>query len=361
VDQDLYRAALAVACVFAVVLGASLFPATGFGTNPVPASSSGNGSAGTGGGPGTATTTATGTETSTTSDESTATTTEPTSTAEVDDDGPRTTTEAPAYDDASSGGEQGALLALATVLFGGTLLFLVCAVGLGRHHRRRYPSDWDLPSAPHLRLLAYVRRIPQTSLAFVMFAGTNAPGVLDGLADRFGAATSGLGAAASGIGSVGSAIGRGLLAVPGGFVTAVGRLGRGIGSFSLGLSALSTAAGSGGLFGRSEDAASEDPRSGASATATEAPEPDEPDPPASVREAWNRLQADLGVSGRDGATPGEIARAAIDRGLPTDAIRSLTRAFRDVRYGGLPDDGERVTVAREAYERVRAALEGESS
>ena len=50
-DHDLYRAALAIACVFAVVLGASLFPATGFGTNPVPAGGIANGSgSGSGGG-----------------------------------------------------------------------------------------------------------------------------------------------------------------------------------------------------------------------------------------------------------------------------------------------------------------------
>nr|WP_240148943.1 DUF4129 domain-containing protein [Halorubellus sp. JP-L1] len=163
------------------------------------------------------------------------------------------------------------------------------------------------------------------------------------------------------LGGAGAAIGGSLLKVPGGFVGAVGGLGRGIGSFSLGLSALATSVGSGGLFGRSTDAANEDPRSGATDTETADTEPADPDPPASVREAWDRLQSDLGVSGRDGATPGEIARAAIDRGLPMDAVRSLTRAFRDVRYGGLPDDGERVSVARDAYERVRAALRGESS
>lgn len=380
-DHDLYRAALAIACVFAVVLGASLFPATGFGTNPVPAGGLANGSApgsGGGGGPadqGTATVAETTTGESTNDESSTDATTsadESTTTNGADGSGgsdastetttttATTTTEAPGSDAAADGGLQGAWLAFATIVFGAGATVVLASVGLGRHHRRRYPGEWDLPSAPHLRVVEYLRRIPQTSLSFVMFAGSNAPSILDGLADSIGNATSGVGAMTSGVGTLGAGLGRALATIPGGLVKGIGSLGRGLGSITLGFGALSSI-GSGSFLGRSDDRPDDDPRGGASATPDADPEPESPDPPASVREAFDRLQEDLGVSGADGETPGEIARRAIDRGLPTDAVRSLTTAFRDVRYGGRPDEGERVSVARDAYERVRRALEGESS
>ncbi|WP_323676220.1 DUF4129 domain-containing protein [Halorubellus sp. PRR65] len=376
-DHDLYRAALAIACVFAVVLGASLFPASGFGTNPVPAGGIANGSGpgSGGGGPGDAgtatvaeTTSGESATTSSTPDDTTSADGSTTTTATDGSDGSdastdtttTTTTATPASGAAADGGLQGSLLALATIVFGAGATVVLASVGLGRHHRRRHPDEWDLPSAPHLRVVEYLRRIPQTSLSFVMFAGANAPGILDGLADGIGSATSGLGAMTAGIGTLAASLGRGLATVPGGVLRGIGSLGRGLGSITLGFGALSSI-GSGSFLGRSDDRPDDDPRSGASATPDANPDPEPPEPPASVREAFERLQEDLGVSGDDGETPGEIARRAIDRGLPTDAIRSLTTAFRDVRYGGRPDDGERVTVARDAYERVRRALEGESS
>ena len=121
--------------------------------------------------------------------------------------------------------------------FAGVAL-LLSAIGLGRHHRRRYPGEWDLPSAPHLRVLEYVRRIPQTSLAFAMFAGSSAPGVVDGLVGGVRDATAGVGAAATGLGKVGASLGSGLAAIPGGVVKGIGGLGRGLGSLTLGLGAL---------------------------------------------------------------------------------------------------------------------------
>lgn len=381
-DNDLYRASLAIACVFAVVIGASLFPATGFGTNPVPAGSVANGSgSGPGGspGPGDATATATGTDSSgdestTTSDASedgdtttagdgesgvgtSETTTEPTTTEPTTAE-PTTTTPA-GYEDSSEGGLEGALLAFVAILGTSGLFVLLAAVGFGRHHRRRYPGDWDLPSAPHLRVLEYVRRIPQTSLAFAMFAGSSAPSVIDGLVGSVRDATTGIGAATAGLGTLGASLGSGLARVPGGLVRGIGSLGRGLGSLALGLGAL-TSLGSASVLDGGSDRPGDDPRGGASER-PEPPEPEPPDPPASVREAFDRLQEDLGISGQDGETPGEIARRAIDRGLPDDAIAALTSTFRDVRYGGYPDEGDRVTVARDAYERVRAALERDSS
>jgi hypothetical protein len=374
VDHDLYRAALAIAGVFAVVLGASLFPATGFGTNPVPAGAVDDGSGPGPGDQGSATVAEPTTDESTSASSTTngGTSADESTTNGTDGSGgsgestetttttATTTTAGAGSDAAADGGLQGAMLALGAIVFGAGGTVLLASVGLGRHHRRRHPDEWDLPSAPHLRVVEYVRRIPQTSLSFVMYAGANAPGIIDGLADGIGNATSGVGALTSGLRTLGAGLGRGLATVPGGVVRGIGSLGRGLASIPLGFGALS-ALGSGSFLGRSDDRPDDDPRGDASATPDAESDPDPPDPPASVREAFDRLQEDLGVSGADGETPGEIARRAIDRGLPTDAVRSLTRAFRDVRYGGRPDEGERVTVARDAYERVRRALEGESS
>lgn len=370
--NDMRRAALAVLCVLAVVLGAGLFPATGFGANPVPDSGAASGGTDPGddaGGPDdTATTTAadgdgagTGTETATTTaadggDAGSGTETATTTTTK------RPTTTAPAGSDAAGeGGQTGSLLGLATMLLVALLGFLAVTVGLGRHHRRRNPEQWDLPDAPHLRLVAYVRRVPQTSLSFVMFAGANAPGIVDGLADGLGNVTRNAASAASGLGVALSTLGSASLRVPAGVLAGVGGFARALSSLTLSLPSLSTT-GAGGLFGRGGDGRpGSDPRSGGRANPPSGGEPEPPEPPASVREAWGRLQEDLGVADADPRTPGEVARGAISRGLPADAVRSLTRSFREVRYGGRPDDGERVSTAREAYERIRSALRGDSA
>jgi len=362
VANDTRRAALAVLCVLAVVLGAGMFPAAGFGANPVPDSGAASDGSSPGDDAGTtdgSTTVATGTTTADSDDEGGAGTDAPTTTTTTGR--PTTTTAAAASDAAGEGGVVGSLLSLATILLASLLGFLAVTVGLGRHHRRRYPGQWDLPDAPHLRLVAYVRRVPQTSLSFVMFAGANAPGIVDGLASGVGNVTRGAGSAASGLTAALSTVGGAVLRVPGGFLAGVGGFARALSSLALSVPSLS-APSAGGLFGSGGEARpGSDPRSGGRADPKPEGDPEPPEPPASVREAWDRLQADLGVAGADGRTPGEIARAAISRGLPADAVRSLTRSFREVRYGGRPDDGERVSTARQAYERIRSTLRGDSS
>jgi hypothetical protein len=410
VNRDLHRAVLAVTCVFAVILGATLFPATGFGANPVP----GDGSAGVfgdstasgaNGGSETPTRTDT-TRTDSGSDDADETVTadgdgtssvDGTETATADSDGSdggtvddadgstettagagggddaqptaRTTTQ-PADEDSDTGLVD---TILASALFGSLLLIIgwvltgiaaviVLATLLGSHHRRRNPGQWDLPEAPHLRVLAYVRRIPQTSLSFALYTGSTAPGIIDQLGSELSNALSGFGGAMNGLASLGSTLGAGLVALPMGFIRAMSGLNRGVGSISLGLSSLTSGIGTGSILG-SGAKPGDDPRGGGgrpgTASAAEPPEP--PEPPASVREAWERLQEDLGLSGSNSETPVEIARRAVQSGVPTDAARTLTGAFRDVRYGGYPDDGERLESARDAYQRIRSALEGESS
>lgn len=72
----------------------------------------------------------------------------------------------------------------------------------------------------------------------------------------------------------------------------------------------------------------------------------------SVRDAWAAMTERVSVSNPAATTPGEYARAAIERGLPAEPVRRLTDLFRDVEYGGLPQSEDRTTAARAAVERL---------
>lgn len=378
------RAVFALLCVFGVVLGATLFPATMFGTNPVPADQGGNDTVPDGdqttetisdgpnatttartddttgstteNNPSTTVNTDTGTATVEATEAVAGTTTSPSTTTT-----PTTTTAAAGGDDGSDGGLAASVLTLLTILASGVAGIVGVATGFGRHHRRRHPDEWDLPDAPHLRLLAYVRRVPQTSLSFVLYTGAHTPTIFESFGNGFATVSTGLRAMFRGFGRVGRLAATSTVALPVGIIRGIGGVARGIGSLSLGLSSLfSGFGGSSILTGTGGDRPTADPRRGGG-NGAETEDPSPPDPPDSVREAWARLQADLGIGGGDGKTPRQIGRAAVDRGVPRDAIRSLTRSFREVRYGGFPDDGERVASARTAYTRIRTALERDSS
>ncbi|MFB6162456.1 MAG: DUF4129 domain-containing protein [Halococcoides sp.] len=88
-----------------------------------------------------------------------------------------------------------------------------------------------------------------------------------------------------------------------------------------------------------------------SPTPTRARRPDADDErgPTTVEEAWLELVGLVGAS--ETRTPGEIARSAIDRGLPAEPVRTITRAFREVVYGGRPRDRRR-SDAIDAHERI---------
>lgn len=78
----------------------------------------------------------------------------------------------------------------------------------------------------------------------------------------------------------------------------------------------------------------------------ESPGDDETPPAVAVREAFRELVRMLGIRGWRTMTPGEIARAATDRGLPEGPVRAVTDAFRDVEYGGVePSEALRDRVA----------------
>ena len=90
---------------------------------------------------------------------------------------------------------------------------------------------------------------------------------------------------------------------------------------------------------------------GHSATSSDAP--DEPDP-ISLREAWRRFARRVAARDWRRRTPGEVARAALDQGLPRDSVLELTSVFRDVEYGDRPPSEERVERAREAFRRIES-------
>lgn len=82
--------------------------------------------------------------------------------------------------------------------------------------------------------------------------------------------------------------------------------------------------------------------------------------PLTLRRLW-RTFARWVVPGRwQSRTPGEVSRAAIDRGFPAEPVRELTRVFRDVEYGNQSLSSQRWTVAKTAYEALAKARETQS-
>ncbi|MBV0900966.1 DUF4129 domain-containing protein [Haloarcula salina] len=72
----------------------------------------------------------------------------------------------------------------------------------------------------------------------------------------------------------------------------------------------------------------------------------------SVRDAWAAMTERVPVSNPSATTPGEYARAAIERGLPAEPVLRLTDLFRDVEYGGRSENEGRTAAARAAVERL---------
>lgn len=77
-----------------------------------------------------------------------------------------------------------------------------------------------------------------------------------------------------------------------------------------------------------------------------------------IRALWRRFAKRVRPRTWRRSTPGEVSRAAIERGLPERPVRALTDAFREVEYGDRSAD-ERDERAREAFEVVEREHERE--
>lgn len=106
--------------------------------------------------------------------------------------------------------------------------------------------------------------------------------------------------------------------------------------------------------------------SGPTATGTETtetaeraePSAESGDGPASLRALWRAFARWIAPGRWRTRTPAEVSRAAIERGLPREPVAALTRAFREVEYGGEPAESHR-DRARAAYDALVDADERE--
>jgi transglutaminase-like putative cysteine protease len=79
---------------------------------------------------------------------------------------------------------------------------------------------------------------------------------------------------------------------------------------------------------------------------------------ATLRGLWREFVGLVAPPRATTRTPGEIARYAVERGLPAEPIHALTEAYRDAEYGRLAPDADRLARAREALRAVREAVRG---
>lgn len=99
---------------------------------------------------------------------------------------------------------------------------------------------------------------------------------------------------------------------------------------------------------------------GGASTAGDASEADAVDRP-SLRDLW-RTFARWVVPGRwRSRTPGEVGRAAVDRGLPREPVEQLTEVFREVEYGDRRLSEERWGRARAAFDALRTSRDDEEA
>lgn len=355
--HDPSRAALVAVSVLTVLLAASLFPAAGFGRYP----GSVGGAAGPSDpgvapqeGPGATDAPATSVRTTTEQTRTAATTADPGTDTETAT--PTHTSTGAAADTPDRGGG----FPIVSFLVQLVSLFAVCAavalllVTVGDVERRRTDEFdgyvVDVPGLPTFRVRASVLAIPQRTMATLVGLSAAAPRALDGIGRTARGLLAGVDGLADGLSSAAvalpSGLARGLAAVPRG-------LAGGLSSLSLGLSAFT---GASGWLTRDDDKP-DDPRD--AADDDDAPA-DESDPgPVSIDEAWAALVAYAPVRRPRSSTPAEVARAAVDGGLPRSAVERLTAVFRDVRYGRYPRTDDRKRVAREALDEIRDRMEGD--
>lgn len=75
-------------------------------------------------------------------------------------------------------------------------------------------------------------------------------------------------------------------------------------------------------------------------------------PANDIHGAWVAMVERTNIDRPWTRTPAECARAAVDAGLDSEAVDTLTRLFEEVRYGDAPPDDERRRLAREWRQRL---------
>ncbi|WP_459191407.1 DUF4129 domain-containing protein [Halosimplex sp. J119] len=80
----------------------------------------------------------------------------------------------------------------------------------------------------------------------------------------------------------------------------------------------------------------------------------------SLRAIWRQFARWVRPNSWRQSTPGEVSRAAIERGFPERPVRVLTEAFREAEYGDRSST-DRSDRAREAFESIEREREGEDS
>jgi hypothetical protein len=367
VGHDPGRAAVAVLAILAVLFVASAFPSAGLGGFP-----GGIGEAPGGSGPGVGPADGIegggdpveteGPEPEPTAEPTTEATTERTERpTETETETETETSTAPAPSPSDGSGGLGALIgALAGVTvvsigLGGALIAAGVALGVVVP-RRRGPSDRLVLEVfgTEVNVGGALSGLSRGSMRFVFGLSSSVGNLVTGL----GTATS---ATLSALGSLGTGSTKALLSLPSGLGKGLAAVGRGLGG-----AVLSVPAGFGsmlsGIGGTRSEAPSRDPRedpTGSDDDASGTGGDDGPDPPESVEEAWDRFTDRVGVRDRRSRTPGELARVAASRGVPSEPVGRLTRTFREVRYGERPQTDARVRSAREAWARIHDYFTGE--
>lgn len=79
----------------------------------------------------------------------------------------------------------------------------------------------------------------------------------------------------------------------------------------------------------------------------------------SLRERWRTFARWVVPRGWRQRTPGEVSRAAIERGFPRESVAQFTWVFREVEFGDRPLSTDRERRATEAYERLELAERGD--
>jgi hypothetical protein len=357
----------------AVVLAAGLFPAAGFGQLPgwsadpavVPGVDGPTGAPGPtdapADGPTTppprppdgettpdpTTTNPTGTTTTTTRD---ATTTDPTTTRET----------TPPVTDQGNGGDGGFVEAFLVVTLwvlaaaAGVGFFLAAGTATGHVEWHRRPDDGFSLSVlgVEVPLGRAVGRVPQVTTAFLVGTGSTLSNAFDGVGDLVSGLAAGstlvAGGLVRGTGRALSGLPTALSAFAGAAGSGVLSIGGGLGGFLAGLS--TPFGGDGGTRPRRDARVRGGDRGNDDGDAND----DGPPVPGTVREAWTLLVGRVPTRRRS-MTPAEVARRAVDAGLPAGPVRRLTELFREVRYGGRSEDGSRLRAAREA---IAAVFEG---